>query len=139
MKNVFSRLKVGVRRGHSIPTLPSWALAFYNHILIRIFRVLRGLSFLYLLSKNNAIISGHMNQTLNLICLNIASLFCLVLIIAKIIRTIHIIKILKGKDLDIKNSPYDRFASLQDYDYLKRFLWKCCSCGHRFWIECRDR
>ena len=42
---------LGIMKGYSIPTLPVSVEKFYNHIFVRIFRVIGGISFLLLVTK----------------------------------------------------------------------------------------
>ena len=98
-KNIVTRLAIGLKKGYNTPTLPENILKIQQHPLIRILRVLGGLSFLFLLSKN------HLNFHISF--LYIAMLFMLLFTIYHIIisyyRLRHVRKLLKSGELDIIN------------------------------------
>jgi|SRR5882672_1774625 len=108
MNNIFQRLKLGIIKGLLTPTLPDHILKIQNHPLIRILRVLGGLSFLTLLSNK------YLNAPLYIIYVTffIAFVFLIYHIVISYFRIKHIYFLLKSDKLDIKNSPLDRLATL---------------------------
>jgi hypothetical protein len=98
-KNIFTNLAIGLKKGYNTPTLPENILKIQLHPLIRILRVLGGLSFLFVLSKN------HLN--FHIFFLYIAMLFMLLFTIYHIIisyyRLRHIRKLFKSGELDNRN------------------------------------
>lgn len=88
------------------PTLPENILKFQSLYYIRILRFLGGVSFLLILSKK------YYNIYMLYICMFFALLFTIYHIIISYHRIKHIIKVLKSDELDIRNSPLDRLASL---------------------------
>ena len=107
---IFSRLWKGIKKAHYIPTLPEHILKFHSHILVRIFRVIGGVSFLLVMGRAN-----YFSYPVSI--LYIAMCFVILLTIYHFIlsyfRIKHIIKILKSDQLDIRNSP-PVFASIFD-------------------------
>ena len=105
-KNLMSRIWLGLKLGWNTPTLPENILQLQLHPLIRILRVLGGISTLYLLS----------NRTLHypVFILYFAILFSFLFLVYNLIisfyRIKHIYNTLKSDKLDIRNSPLDILA-----------------------------
>ena len=71
-KSLIQRIRIGLKKGYSTPTLPENLISFQLHPLIRIFRFLGGISFLSILGgKNYFTLSGYIQY----ICIFIATLF----------------------------------------------------------------
>ena len=66
MKNLFKKIDtnsiyLGIKKGYNMPTLPQNIIDFQNKLIIRIIRVLGGLSIILLISKKlNTIFSGNL-------------------------------------------------------------------------------
>src|ERR1700675_351085 len=100
ISNIIKRLLIGFKKGYLTPTLPS--------NIIKILRFLGGISFLFILSKT------HLNFPSYILYLSIffSFLFTIYHIIISYFRIKHIIYILKSDQLDVKNSPLDKIATL---------------------------
>lgn len=109
-KNLFSRLFIGIKKGVMTPTLPNNILKLQSNPLIRILRVLGGLSILILLGNRKLDYSLHI--FIIYLLLFIGFLFLVYHIIISYYRIKNIIKILNSEELEIKNSPLDRIATL---------------------------
>lgn len=51
-KSIFQQLKTGIIKGWKTPTLPDYLINLLNNPLIRIFRILGGISYLIILGKS---------------------------------------------------------------------------------------
>jgi hypothetical protein len=51
-KSVLKRILIGFKKANSIPTLPDHIIKLQAHPTIRVFRVIGGISFLTMISKN---------------------------------------------------------------------------------------
>jgi len=107
-KNYIKRIWKGVKLGWNTPTLPDNILKFQMHPLIRIIRVLGGISTLYLLSNKASNYSIYIFYFSFFFCL----LFFIYLIYISYYRIKHIYRTLKSDKLDVKNSPLDYLARL---------------------------
>jgi hypothetical protein len=108
VSNIIKRLAIGFKKGYLTPTLPSNIIKIQTYPIIRIFRFLGGISFLFILSKN------HLNYPSYIFYLSIlfSFLFTIYHIIISYFRIKHIIYLLKSDQLDVKNSPLDKIATL---------------------------
>lgn len=90
------------------PTLPEEILAYQRNPIIRILRVVGGLSCLSLLGRGIFNLQG--------LLLYISIFFTIVFLIYHLYllkhRYRHIKKMLKSEELDVRNSPLDRYASI---------------------------
>lgn len=103
--NLLSRLILGINKGWEINTLPSHILQLQMHPLIRIFRVLGGISLLLVLSKKIFVYNLYILYIVFLITI----LYGIYITFINYHRYKHIYKILKDKkELEIRNSPLDR-------------------------------
>jgi hypothetical protein len=109
-KNIFKRIYTGLKKGVLTPTLPANILRFQSNPIIRIFRVLGGLSILILLGQGKLEYSLHI--FIIYLLLFIGFLFVIYHIVISYYRIKNIYKILNSDELDIKNSPLDRIATL---------------------------
>ena len=107
-KTIFQRLLIGGKLGWNTPTLPENVIKFQMNPLIRILRVLGGISTILLLSNK---VSSYSMYVFYLVFF-FAFLFFIYHIIILVIRFKHIYKILKSDKLDVRNSPLDHFARL---------------------------
>jgi len=108
MKTIFYRLKIGIIKGFETPNLPMHIIKLQLHPLIRIFRVLSGISLLLILTKK---IYNFHEVFLYLAVFNSIMFFVYHLYISYY-RIKHIKSIIKNKDLEIRNSPLDKLASI---------------------------
>ena len=108
LKHWLKRIFIGFKKGYQTPTLPDHILKITNYPIIRIFRFLGGLSFLLILSKN------YLNYPIIVLYLAmfIATIYTIYHFIISYFKIKHIIKILRSDELDIRNSPLDRLATL---------------------------
>lgn len=121
--NITSRFIKGVKKGFLTPTLPLHILKIQKNPFIRILRVLGGVSVLLILTKKLSFLgNGLLYKIAILTSTFFALIFGIYLIFITYHRIKHMIKVFKSKDLDIKNSPLDRFASIA-----AKIIW--CSKG----------
>nr|AYE93328.1 hypothetical protein C0992_000013 [Termitomyces sp.]AYE93329.1 hypothetical protein C0992_000014 [Termitomyces sp.] len=108
MKNILKRAWKGIVIGWNTPILPDHLLELQSRPIIRIFRVLGGISTLSLLGK------GYIKLDIYglYIAIILTSMFVIYNIYFSYQKIKHIRKIIKRGDLDVRNSPLDRFASL---------------------------
>lgn len=102
------RVYEGLKKGFLTPTLPEHVLKFQSNPLVRIFRVLGGISVLCLLGKSYI----HLNINFIYISMVFSIIFLIYHIIITYYRVKHIYILFKNKDLDVRNSPYDRMATI---------------------------
>lgn len=123
-KTIFDRLIVGIKKGILTPTLPDNISKFHNNPIIRIFRVLGGVGILLILTHR---LEYLFQGSLYLIALSVFTflgiLFGIYQIFLSFFRIKHMIKVLKSGDLDVRNSPLDRLASIA-----AKIIW----CGKGF-------
>jgi hypothetical protein len=100
-KTLFQRIIIGVKLGWKTPTLPEKVIKFQAHPLIRVFRVLGGVSTLYLLSNKASNYYIYMFYVAFFFCF----LFFIYHVILSFFRVKHIYRILKSDKLDVRNSP----------------------------------
>src|ERR1700678_2277792 len=107
-KSYLQRIFIGFKKGYQTPTLPDHIIEFTNKPLIRIMRVLGGISFLNILSKT------YLNFPIFI--LYICFFFTLIFTLFHFYLTYHrlkfMIKTLKSGALEVINSPLDRLAFL---------------------------
>lgn len=112
-QNILSRFFYGVKKGLFTPTLPNHIIQLNHNPLIRIFRVLGGISILLILTHRlDYLGDGLLYFSALLLCTVLAILFSFYLIFLTYHRIKHLIKVLKSDELDVRNSPLDRFASI---------------------------
>lgn len=110
--NTFKRLVVGFRKGWNTPNVPAHIITLQQNPLIRILRVLGGLSIILIISKRLELLGNGLLYTIALyICISISLIFVLYLMYVNYYKIKTILKILKSEDLDVRNSPLDRLAS----------------------------
>jgi cytochrome c oxidase subunit 2 len=113
INNILSRLAntrvgKGTKLGWNTPTLPEHIIKLQSHFLIRIFRVLGGISLLLVLSKKVQLLP---NILLYIVVL-IVFLFLIYHMYITIHRVIHIRYLFKSGKLDVRNSPLSKLASM---------------------------
>ena len=107
-QSFFNSIKLGVKKGYSIPNLPVHIIEFTNKPLIRIIRFLGGVSFISMMSKS------YLNYPLWFLA--ILTFFTLIFTIYHCYLTYHRIKhirfLFKSGAYEVRNSPLDRLAFL---------------------------
>ena len=107
-KTILSRIWTGLKLGWNTPTLPQNIIDFQMNPLIRILRVLGGISTLYLLSNKSS--------NYNVFFLYLAIFFSVTFFIYNSYISVHRVRFmyrtLKSDKLDIRNSPLDHLARL---------------------------
>jgi hypothetical protein len=106
--SLFQRFKIGFKKGWNTPTLPEHLLTLQLHPLIRIFRVLGGISILLILTKR----VNYFNSFVLYLVVLISIFYTFYVLYIGYYRLKHIYKIMRSKDLEIRNSPLDKFATL---------------------------
>jgi hypothetical protein len=106
--SLFQRFKIGFKKGWNTPTLPEHLLTLQLHPLIRIFRVLGGISVLLILTKR----INYFNSFVLYLVVLISILYTFYVLYISYYRLKYIYKIMRSKDLEIRNSPLDKFATL---------------------------
>lgn len=96
-KSLLQRITLGLKKGWNTPTLPAAVLEFERNPLIRIFRIIGGISVGTLLWQRYQ----YLPIVFLYISVIISFIFCIYLIILSIIRLKHMWKVLRGKDLDV--------------------------------------
>jgi len=102
-KSFIERIWIGIKIGWNTPTLPKEMLEFQMNPLIRILRIVGGISCLSLL--------GHDHINLQGVMLYVALFFNLIFLIYHIYISIHrhkhMCKLLKSNELDVRESDLD--------------------------------
>jgi hypothetical protein len=106
-KTIFQRLIIGLKVGWNAPMLPPKVLNIHNHPFIRIFRVIGGLSIIAFLSKKYLLFI----YPFNYLVLCFALLHFMYIAIISIIKLFYGIHVLRSGQLEVKNSPMDKFAT----------------------------
>ena len=113
MSNIISRFYIWIKKGLFTPTLPNNIIQLNKNPLVRIFRVLSGISILLVLTRRlDYLGEGLLYLSATVLCTVLAFLFGLYLIFLTYHRIKHMIKVLKSDELDVRNLPLDRFASI---------------------------
>ena len=107
-KALITRFITGLKVGWNAPTLPPKVENLHNKPLIRVFRVIGGISILTVLSKKYLLFFF----PLKIIILLFALFHFIYITSISIIKLWYGIKVLRSDKLDVKNSPLDRFASV---------------------------
>ena len=109
MKNkiLLKGLHLGIKKGWNAPMLPKYIENINNNPLIRIFRVLGGISIVTVLTKSHF----YLGFPISYIILIFALMHFMYITIISFIKLYYGIIIFKSDKLDIRNSPLDRFAT----------------------------
>jgi len=122
-KTIFQRLVLGFKKGWSTPTLPNHIIKLQNNVFIRFLRVLGGISIILIITHRLEILgNGILYNICLIICIVFSLIFSIYLLYVNYHRIKHMYKILKNDEIEIRNSPFDRFAT-----FAARLLW--CSKG----------
>lgn len=104
-KDYYRRVKIGVKKGISTPTLPPKTLKLLAHPIIRIFRFLYPFCAFICLSIKLYVLNIFLKYIIFIIfILNIFFIYITV------VRSINIIKFIKAGAYDIRNSPLDKLV-----------------------------
>ena len=98
----------GVKVAWNLPSLPVSVNSFHNYPLVRIFRVIGGISIILFLSSPNWIGDSYLYW----IIFTLAMLHFTYILIISIIKICYIVYLWKNKKLEVRNSPLDHIASL---------------------------
>lgn len=107
MKKTFKDFIYGVRLGIKLSLLPEPISKYHNNTLIRVFRVLGGISILLILTKAEIINKPY----IYIMVFVLAFLQFIYIIIISIIKFCYYIYLLKNKRLKVRNSPLNRIAT----------------------------
>ena len=111
-KTYFQRIIKGFTISFNTPSLPDYVLHIHNHIFTRIFRVLGGMSIVFLLSGNKSyLVNDDIISPLYYVILIVGLIHFMYIIIIKIIRIYFMLFSWIDGDLEIRNSPTDRLAT----------------------------
>jgi hypothetical protein len=108
MTKLFKRILTGLKLGWNTPTLPEKVIKFQGHPLIRVFRVLGGVSTVLVLTKKSLIFPGFFLYIFLLLTLA----FFIYHTVISYYRIIHMYKTLKSDKLNVRNSPLDKLGSI---------------------------
>ncbi len=107
-KTKIQRVWTGIKLGWNTPTLPDNIIKFQLHPLIRILRVLGGISTVLILTKKSLLFPSFFLY----IFLLLTFMFFIYYTYISYHRIIHMYKTLKSDKLDVKNSPIDRLSTI---------------------------
>lgn len=99
-----SRFTKGLIIGFNLSLLPPKVLCFHNNIVVRILRVIGGISVITLLGK--------WYGDYYIIVLPIAIFHFIYIILINFCKVVYIVYLWRNGKLDVRNSPLDRLASL---------------------------
>lgn len=98
--NMFTRIFKGVKKGLSVPTLPSHLIELQHNIYIRMLRVTGGISIILIITKKLEFLGNGLLYKVTLtLCVIISILFSIYLMFININRIIHIYKTFKSDKL----------------------------------------
>lgn len=103
---------IGFKHAWNIPDLPNNVLYMHNHIFTRILRVIGGISIVASLSgtAKSCLFSSVIWPSYYLV-LFLGLIHIIYITIIKFIKIIHMIKVWRRGELEVRNSPLDKFAS----------------------------
>ena len=107
-KTLFQRFIYGVKLAWNLPSMPTSVDKFHNYPLIRIFRVIGGISILLFLSSPSWIDNSYIKW----IIFVLAMIQFLYIAVISFIKIGYIVYLWKNKRLEVRNSPIDHIASL---------------------------
>lgn len=107
-KTLFNRFYTGVSRGITTKTLPEHILVVHNNIYVRIFRVIGGICLILLLTKKLEYLGDGRIYIISVYsCIFFSALLYAYILYINYHRVIHIYKLLKSEDFEVRNSPRD--------------------------------
>ena len=107
-KSKLQRFLYGAKLGIKLPLLPKSVDNFHNNPLVRIFRVIGGVSIILFLSSPKWVGNSYLYWTIFIL----AMLHFLYILIISSIKLYYIIYLWRNKKLEVRNSPLDHIASL---------------------------
>jgi len=107
-KTLFQRIIAGIKLGWNTPLLPPKVISFHNYPLVRVFRVIGGLSVLTVLLKKHLLLF----LPVQYLVLFLASIQILYIVIISLIKIFYGISRFWTDELNVRNSPLDHLASL---------------------------
>jgi hypothetical protein len=107
-KTLFQRFIYGLKLAWNLPSLPTSVDKFHNYPLIRIFRVIGGISILLFLSSPGWI----NNSYIKWIIFVLAMIQFIYIAVISFIKIGYIVYLWKNKKLEVRNSPINHIASL---------------------------
>jgi len=114
IKSYLYRIWTGIKLGWKTPNLPDNILKLQKNPLIRILRVLGGISTILILTKKSSVFPFFFIYIFFFLTL----VFFIYQIYISYHRIKYMYKTIKSDKLDVKNSPVDRLASLAS-----KFIW----------------
>lgn len=122
-RTLWQRFIIGLKVGWNIPMLPEKVANLHNHPFIRIFRVIGGISIITVLSNRHLLLF----LPLKFIVLFLALFHFIYIFFISVVKLWYGFKVLRSDKLDVKNSPFDHFATLTSK---LLFCWKYgCQAG----------
>jgi hypothetical protein len=106
LKNII----LGIKKSNNIQILPNKILLIINNPISRILRVMGGISFILTISKNIILLTT--NKIIIIIIQILGIIFISYCLMLNIYRVIRIIKIIRNKEYEVRNSPLNKIASL---------------------------
>lgn len=107
-KTFFKRFLIGLKLGWNTPLLPPKIIYFHNYPLVRIFRVVGGLSVLTVLLKKHLLLF----LPLQYLILFLAFLHISYIVVISLVKIFYGISRFWTDELNVRSSPLDHFASL---------------------------
>jgi hypothetical protein len=119
IKTIFQRLILGLKKGWTTPTLPNHIINLQNKVFIRVLKSLGGISIIFIITHRLELLgNGLLYKICLIICIVFSLIFIIYLLYINYYRINHMYKVLKNNDLDICNSPFDRFSI-----FAKKLSW----------------
>jgi len=107
-KTFFKRILIGLKYGWNLPSLPISVNNFHNYPLVRIFRVIGGISIILFLSSPSWIGDSYLYWIIFIL----AMLHFLYIMGISFIKICYIVYLWREKKLEVRNSPIDHVATL---------------------------
>jgi len=105
-KSKFQRFAFGLKKGIYLELLPDNVLIFHNSVIVRIFRVIGGISFILWISKL------YLKSNISLVLiLPFVFIHLIYITIISFIKIKYLIYLWKNGKLEVRNSPVDKFAT----------------------------
>nr|YP_010164136.1 hypothetical protein K8J96_mgp42 [Metarhizium album]QRK27501.1 hypothetical protein [Metarhizium album] len=113
-RTILQRILLGLKVGWKTPTLPENILKFTMNPIIRIIRVIGGISTVLILTKKSLLFPNFFIYILFFFTFFFFVYHCFI----TYHRIIYMYKVLKSDKLDIRNSPLDKIATIAT-----KFIW----------------
>lgn len=100
----FSSVLTGIKKGYNTPTLPKNILQFIQNPIVRVFRVLGGISVILLITNRLIFLGDEKLYFISLvICVILFIMFSIYQIFITYHRIKYMIKVFKSEELDVRN------------------------------------